>query len=157
MKKFLFVVAASFFCSSVYAQAKTLSVQSDEPGPRELKCTEEAISFRVSLQPGWQLSSFRLGPTDFTTASPGFITSKNYYGEDVMIEPIQLVKYENGFNRQGNYPDQNFLFPGKIINPFMQTRRLATDQFLYNYSIFLQRPRLNLLAAPALFQVSCGY
>jgi hypothetical protein len=148
MKKLLFVMAASFFCSSVYAQAKTLSVQSDELGPRELKCTEEAVSFSMSIRPGWQLSSFRLGPSDLANSSAGFIPSKNYNGEDIIIEPIQLIKYENGFNGQDNFLNKNFLFPLKAIKPFTQISQFATDHFFYNYANSLKYSNLNFLAPP---------
>jgi hypothetical protein len=148
MKKLLFVVAASFFSCAVYAQIETSATQYDEFGPRELKCTEEAISFRVNIRPGWQLYSFRAGYTDFANRSPGFISSKNYAGEDMITEPIQLVKYENAFNRQDAYPTKNFLFPEKTIKSLIQTSRFATDHIFFNYYSSLQPSNFNFLAPP---------
>jgi len=144
MKKLLFMLAASFYCRCVCAQAKTLSVQSDELAPRELKCTEEAISFRVGIRSGWQLSSFRLGYTDFFNGSPNLTSSKDLSGKDIITEPIQLIKYENRANQQGNSSDKNFHFSKKTISPITRTRQFTTGYSLLNYGDPSQRLNLNL-------------
>ncbi|HEY4326637.1 MAG TPA: hypothetical protein VGN20_21810 [Mucilaginibacter sp.] len=145
MKKLLFVVAASFFSCTVYAQVETLVIQSDGFGPKELKCTEEAISFRVNIRPNLQLYSFRPGYTDFANGSPGFIPSKKYSGEDIITEPVQLVKYENTFNRRYTQPIKNFLFPEKKTKYLMQTSQFANGRFFYNFYSSLQSSNFNFL------------
>jgi hypothetical protein len=142
------VVAASFFSGAVYAQFETSATQYGDFGPKELKCTEEAISFRVSIRPGWQLYSFRLGYTDFTNGPSGFVSSKNYAGDDIITEPVQLVKRENAFNRQDAYPNKNFLFPEKTFKSLTQTSQFANDHFFYNYYNSLQSSNFNFLGPP---------
>jgi hypothetical protein len=146
MKKLLLVAAASFFSGVVYAQIETPTTQYDDYGAKELMCTEKAISFRANIRSGWQLSSFRMGYTDIVNGSSGFTASKNYVKDDLIEEPIQLVKFENAINQHGTYLNENFLFLPKTS--LTQTNQSANDNFLYKYNDSLQLKNFNFLMPP---------
>ncbi|WP_259065119.1 hypothetical protein HDF24_00670 [Mucilaginibacter sp. X4EP1] len=78
MKKLLLDAVASLFSGAVFAQSETPTARYDDCGPKELTCTEKAISCRINIRSGWQLYSFRIGYTDVFNRSSGFIASQNY-------------------------------------------------------------------------------
>jgi hypothetical protein len=140
MKKLLFAAAALFFSCAAYAQYIT---PDNDFGPKELKCTEEAITFRLTVRPGGQLGSFRFGYTDYTNSPSGFLTAENQPGGDIIAEPLQLVKYQNMRNQQDPYANMNFLFTGRTINPLMHAIQFPNGQFFYvqyNFLHFLNFP-----------------
>ncbi len=146
MKKLLLVAAASFFSGAVYAQTETPTTRYDDYGAKELTCTETAVSFRANIRSGWQLSSFRMGYTDIVNGSSGFTASKNDVKEDMIQEPIQLVKFENASNQHGTYLNANFGFPPKT--PLTPTNQLENDNFLYKYNDSLQSKNFDFLMPP---------
>jgi hypothetical protein len=146
MKKLLLVAAAAFFSCAVYAQIETPTTRYDDYGAKELTCTETAISFRANIRSGWQLSSFRIGYTDIVNGSSGFTASKNYVNEDMIQEPIQLVKLENTTNQHGTSLNANFGFLPKTS--LTQTNQWANDNFQYKYNDSLQSKNFNFLMQP---------
>jgi hypothetical protein len=134
MKKLLLVVAAAFFNAAACAQVELPTTQNDNYGAKELKCTEEAISFRADIRSGWQLHSFRIGYTDIASNSPGFTASKDYNEKDIIPEPIQLVKFENSFNPDDIYFNRNILF---LKNPFPASSK-QTDLPANTYNNYIK-------------------
>jgi len=127
MKKLLFAIAALFFCNAVCAQYIT---PENDFGPKELKCTEEAIAIRIAIKPGWQLNSFRFGYAGFTAGAPASTSLKNHPVGELVAAPLKLIIYENTFNRQYDYPDQILLFSKRIANPLAQTIPFPNEQFV---------------------------
>ena len=131
MKKLLLIAMASFLGIGAYAQTQYGSA-------RELKCTEEAVSFSTNIRAGWHLYSPHIGYADMLKATPNFSSSNLFISKNNIPEVPLPANFEKAFTPATASPQKNNLFLQKMMRGLFQIDETAIKRafITYDYSRF---------------------
>jgi len=132
MKKLLLIAIASFLGIGAYAQTQYGSA-------RELKCTEEAVTFSTNIRSGLHLYSPHIGYADMLKATPNFSSSNLYTTKNSISEPSLPARFEMVFNPgAANVPNHTLLLQKMMQAPLqLDETAIKRTYIIYDYSRFL--------------------
>ena len=131
MKKLLLIAMASFLSIGAYAQTQYGSA-------RELKCTEEAVTFSTNIRSGLHLYSPHIGYADMLKATPNFSSSNLYISKNNIQEVPLPANFEKAFTPGVSSPQKSNLFLQKMMQGLFQIDETAIKRafITYDYSRF---------------------
>lgn len=134
MKKLLLIAMASFLGMGAYAQTQYGSA-------RELKCTEEVVTFSTNIRSGLHLYSPHIGYADMLKATPNFSSSNIYTSKNNIPEVPLPANFEKAFTPGASSPQKNNLFVQKMMQGLFQIDETAIKRafITYDYSRFLSQ------------------
>lgn len=132
MKKLLLIAMASFLGIGAYAQTQYGSA-------RELKCTEEAVTFSTNIRSGLHLYPPHIGYADMLKATPNFSSSNLYTSKNNIPEVPLPANFEKAFASGASSPQKSNLFLQKMMQGLFQIDETAIKRafITYDYSRFL--------------------
>ncbi|MBB6112143.1 hypothetical protein [Mucilaginibacter lappiensis] len=132
MKKLLLMGLTSFLSIGAYAQSPYGSA-------RELKCTEEAVTFSTNIRSGWHLYSPHMGYADMLKSRPNFTPSNLYTTKNDIPESSLPANFEKAFNSgAGNVSKPNRLLQKMMQAPLQPDETpIKRTYIIYDYSRFL--------------------
>jgi len=136
MKKLFLIAMTSFLGIGAYAQTQYGTA-------RELKCTEEAVSFSTNIRSGWRLYSPHMGYVDMLKPTPNFAPSNLYTTKNNIPEPPLPANFEKAFNPGTGDTSKPNLFLQKMMQAPLQVGETIIKRayIIYDYSRFL--PQVN--------------
>lgn len=105
---------------SILASILAMSVNAQLNAPRELNCTEEAVTFKTSFSSGWHFSRPVLSQQRIQTIVPDFTTPGLFQLKAVAPKIPEQQTFESPLSR--------FSF-GQPINPTIPNKLLFTEYF----------------------------
>jgi hypothetical protein len=124
--KTLFVIAVIlFFGITAFAQT---GASQWAYAPKTLNCTEQAISFKATLHPGWRVNMFRVGNMAPVNPSFEFMASKPYAMGQPIAVPASLSKFENVFNNSVTEKEDMFKLRSTLLTP---KTNIGTERLTY--------------------------
>jgi len=140
MKKLLLIAVASFLSIGAYAQTSYGSA-------RELKCTEEAVSFSTNIRGGWHLYSPHIGYADMLKPTPNFASSNLYTAKNNIPELSLPARFEKAFNPSiGDTPKTNLVLQKMMQGPFQVGETMSKHTYIiYDYSRFLPQASAGII------------
>lgn len=142
MKKLLLIAVASFLSIGAYAQTSYGSA-------RELKCTEEAVSFSTNIRSGWHLYSPHIGYTDMLKPTPNFASSNLYTTKNNIPELPLPANFEKTFNPGAGDTSKPNLFLQKMMQGPLQVGETMSKRnyIIYDYSRFLPQVSTGIITS----------
>lgn len=140
MKKLLLLIVASFLSIGAYAQSSYGSA-------RELKCTEEAVSFSTNIRGGWHLYSPHMGYADMLKSTPNFASSNLYTIKNNIPELPFPPNFEKAFNPATGDTSKPNLFLQKMMQGPLQVGEIMSKHayIIYDYSRFLPQASAGII------------
>jgi len=142
MKKLILVAITAICSMPAFAQC----VSSESYGPKELNCTEEAITLNARIGSGWHLSSFHVG--NVAPANMSFeVTPLNIYEiKSISSSPAPLFSHKPAFALNSNYFKNDSLMRLSNIFIFSDTRKVNSSLIFpfYDYRSFLLPQKFGL-------------
>jgi len=140
MKKLLLIAVASFLSIGAYAQTSYGSA-------RELKCTEEAVSFSTNIRSGWHFYSPHIGYADMLKPTPNFASSNLYTTKNNIPELPLPANFEKAFNPGAGDTSKPNLFLQKMMQGPLQVDEMLIKHtyIIYDYSRFLPQASAGII------------
>lgn len=128
MKKLLLIVITTFCSIGAYAQAN------------ELNCTEQALTFKISLPTGRHNSSSKIGRFDPAQLSPEFRLPVSNVAKQTQQETNVPSGFEKALGQADAYPSTNIILPKKMTFPYSKINTVTGKFTCTTYDHFKLLP-----------------
>ncbi|WPU97294.1 hypothetical protein SNE26_14820 [Mucilaginibacter sp. cycad4] len=135
MKKLLLIAITTFCSLGAYAQAN------------QLNCTEQALTFKISLPAGGHSPSSKIGRFDPAQISTGFRLPIGSTAKQTQPETNVPPGFEKAFGQADAYPSTNIPLPKKMTFPYSKINTV-TGKFTcttYDHFKLLPMPAIGTL------------
>jgi hypothetical protein len=128
MKKLLLIAITTLCSLGAYAQAN------------QLNCTEQALTFKISLPAGVHSYSSKIGRFDPAQLSPEFRLPINNAVKQAQPETKALPSFEKAFGQADAYPSTNITLPKKMTFPYSKINNVTGKFTCTTYDHFKLLP-----------------
>jgi thiol:disulfide interchange protein DsbD len=137
MKKLLLIAIASLFGVVAYAQTQTSA--NGYYNTKTLNCTEEAVSLKVSILPGWHINSLHIGNVRPVKTSLELTPPNLYTTNSTVMESPPFSKFENAFNSNITYFERKTAFKPALTLKLLKAAHVP-DKLNYIFWDYKEHP-----------------